>query len=206
MIFTRSTSPKQFSDYAKYRPYLRVDFCYRCAYCLRQEGHNGGEANFCIDHHQPVRGAFGKPDLECEYTNLYYTCCECNENKADKWPTEAQRQKGYRFLNPCQPEDDHSLHWVFHSNGTLEALTNVGKYTEIMLLLSRPGLQYWRAKMYLLQQKAEEIENTLFPQLEPQDRDALQKELEGIREQLEPPVFDRQRGKERQRLEEAECP
>src|SRR5262245_13291358 len=107
MIFTRSVLRVQYADYARYRPYLRVDFRYRSAYCLRHEGHNGGEANFCIDHHRPVRGPHGRPDLEGDYSTLYYTCCECNQNKGDTWPSAKQLAEGKRFLDPCQPEDDH---------------------------------------------------------------------------------------------------
>jgi len=193
MVFIRTVPPRKYADYTRYRPYLRKDFRYRCAYCLRQEGHNGGEANFCIDHHRPMRGPFGRPDLQRDYANLYYVCCECNENKADHWPTEAELQQGLRFIDPCQPGDDHDLHWRFHPDGSIQSLTNVGKYTEVILLLWRPQLQHWRAAMYQLQQKADEIEQVLLPLLSPEDRAELQNELLAIKAEIDPPVFDRPR-------------
>jgi hypothetical protein len=215
MIFRREETPPRSHDYQSYRPYLRKDFRNRCAYCLRHEGHNGGEANFCIDHYRPIRGEYGRPELECEYSNLYYACSECNGNKSDKWPSEAQRQQGYRFLNPCEPEDDYDLfnlcqsqnghdqHFCFKPDGTLVPLNNPGKYTYIILVLWRPQLCDWRAKMYQLQARATEIETIIRSIRSHQDRTELERELEEIREELHPPVFDRPRGASRRSVEES---
>jgi hypothetical protein len=197
MVFERTKPIRKYADYARYRPHLRVDFRHRCAYCLRHEGHNGGEANFCIDHRWPVRGEFGRLDLENIYENLYYACCECNENKADHWPTPDQLQQGYQFIDPCEPSGDHNLHWNFHPDGSLEAVTNAGQYTDIVLQLWRPQLKDWRQRMHRLQQIAYEIENVLFPQLTPEERADLQQALDEIKAQIDPPVFDRPRGRSR---------
>jgi hypothetical protein len=197
MIFMRCKPPRKYGDYKKYRPYLRTDFQHRCAYCLRHEGHNGGEANFVIDHYWPKDGRHGRPDLECEYTNLYYACSECNQNKWDNWPDDVLLDQGYRFLDPCRPEDDHDLHWRFHPDGSLESLTNVGKYTDIVLVLSRSQLREWRARIYRLQQKVSDIEQVLDKILPSEARRVLEESLREIKLELEPPIFDRPRGMER---------
>lgn len=201
MIFLRSTPPRAFADYNSYRPYVRKDFQYRCAYCLRHEGHNGGEANFELDHYHPVRGAFGRPDLESAYANLYYACRECNGNKADKWPTEQQSQHGYRFLDPCQSQDDHELHWTFHSDGTITPLTNVAKYTQIMLVLERPILQEWRQKMKRLSREAEDLQTLLMSKRDSAERAQIERRMREIVLEIEPKVFDRPRGAQRRRME-----
>lgn len=96
MIFRRSVPPRNYRDYTRYRKLLRADFQYRCAYCLTQEHPLGGEANFSIDHHRPRRGHYARPDLENVYTNLYWTCRECNENKADHWTSPEEEAQGFR--------------------------------------------------------------------------------------------------------------
>ena len=125
MIFTRSLPPKTYRDYNAYRPFLRLDFRFRCAYCLRHEFFLGGEAGCCIDHHRPLRGPYARPDLATDYTNLYWCCRECNENKADTWPSPEEAARGWRLLDPCQPEDDHDLHLRVLTDGSLEALTPI---------------------------------------------------------------------------------
>jgi hypothetical protein len=71
MIFERRIPPRRYADYTSYRPLLRQDFKFRCAYCLRHEFFLGGEPGCCIDHHRPVDGPHGRPDLIVEYETLY---------------------------------------------------------------------------------------------------------------------------------------
>ena len=54
MIFRRQPV-RLYRDYTEYRPFLRQDFHYRCAYCLTHEYFVGGEAGCTIDHHRPLR-------------------------------------------------------------------------------------------------------------------------------------------------------
>jgi 5-methylcytosine-specific restriction endonuclease McrA len=98
MIFHRSIPEYSYRDYTRYRKLLRSDFQFRCAYCLTLETHIGGEANFTIDHYRPRRGRFARPDLEAVYSNLYWICRECNENKGDDWTTPEQEAAGIRWL------------------------------------------------------------------------------------------------------------
>jgi len=120
MIFRRQPV-RLYRDYTEYRPFLGQDFHYRCAYCLTHEYFLGGEAGCAIDHHRPLRGPCARPDLLAVYTNLYWCCRECNENKGEAWPSSEEYSRGYRFLDPCQLEDDHDLHWHVLPDGSLVA-------------------------------------------------------------------------------------
>ena len=161
MIFQRSVPQRLYRDYIDYRSLLRRDFRYRCAYCLMHEYFLGGEAGCCIDHHRPAHGPYARPDLVADYSNLYWCCRECNENKGDTWPAPDHYRAGLRFLDPCQPEDDHDLHWQTLPNGVLEPLTPTGRYTIRRLKLWRPFLQHHRAKTFLLQEEARTLEHVL---------------------------------------------
>ncbi|HLK56965.1 MAG TPA: HNH endonuclease [Chthonomonadaceae bacterium] len=194
MIFSRSIPKRNYRDYRLYRPLLRQDFQHRCAYCLIHEFFVGGEAGFEIDHHRPLHGPYARPDLEAVYTNLYWSCSECNANKGDTWPSPEEYEMGVRFLDPCQPDDDHDLHWKFHPDGTLQALTLIGAYTEEKLLLWRPFLQERRAQQFRDQEEAEELEARLKrKQVNPGRRRELEQRLAEIKRRLEPPIFDRAR-------------
>jgi hypothetical protein len=154
----------------------------------------GGEAGCCIDHHHPIQGPHARPDLIAEYTNLYWCCRECNENKGDSWPTPVQIARGKRFLDPCQSEDDHDLHIRILPTGDLEPLSLAGEYTIERLKLWRPFLQHHRAKTFFLQEEARQLEHRLSAKrLSESQRPLLNARLNDIRQWLEPPVFDRPR-------------
>ena len=56
---------------AKYKPHLRIDFQWRCAYCETTEVYRRGVDVFGVDHFKP-KAKF--PELDCHYPNLYYCC------------------------------------------------------------------------------------------------------------------------------------
>jgi uncharacterized protein (TIGR02646 family) len=198
MIFQRSQPRRQYRDYARHRPQLRRDFHYRCAYCLTHEYYLGGEAGCCIDHFRPVKGAYARPDLETDYANLYWCCRECNENKADTWPSPEQEARGERFLDPCCPDDDPELHYLVLPNGSLEPLTQAGLYTIRQLKLWRPQLQYQRALLYGLREEETTFLRLLVEKdMNSERRELLERRLAEIRLGLEPPAFDRPHGDER---------
>jgi hypothetical protein len=194
MIFHRSVPVRLLRDYTGYRQLLRKDFRFRCAYCLVQEYFVGGEAGCCIDHHRPVNGLNARPDLVSEYTNLYWCCRECNENKGDSWPSQEDYAANIRFLDPCEPEDDHELHWRILQNGMIEPLTSIGRYTVRHLKLWRPFLQYHRALLLRLQDEIHSLEQLLDAKgLTAVRRKLIIDRLKEINRWLEPPVFDRPR-------------
>ena len=131
-VFVRYEEPPHYSDYRLYKPHLRRDFHYQCAYCTVHEAEFGGHYNFQIDHFRP-QSLF--PQLRTEYSNLYYACSICNTYKSNKWPTEEQRQQGYRFLDPCI--DDYAAHFEELPDWTLRVLTKPAKYTLVHCRLNR---------------------------------------------------------------------
>lgn len=73
--------PSGYADYASYKPWLRDEFAFRCAYCLTRErwdpspsGHDG----FGVDH---VIAQSAAPLLVATYANLAYACNTCNSFK-----------------------------------------------------------------------------------------------------------------------------
>lgn len=137
MIFHRSILSKIYREYTRYRPQLRSDFRHRCAYCLTQEYTLGGEANFNIDHYRPRNGPYARHDLVSTYSNLYWTCRECNENKSDHWPSKELEMMGFRWIDPCEDWGDHGLHWDISADGSISWLTPIGEYTIVKLRLHR---------------------------------------------------------------------
>jgi hypothetical protein len=137
--FPRSQEPPSFGDYTKYRPWLRLDFRYRCAYCERTESYLRGEEAFEIDHFKPRR--FN--ELLAFYQNLYYCCQKCNRYKSSTWPSDKELSEGFRFSDPCA-EDMYVAHFREAADGQLEALTNCGRFTNVHIRLYRPSLVKWR--------------------------------------------------------------
>ena len=70
-----------YSTYESYRPWLRDEFDYRCAYCLHREMFVHAVSDHVIDHFLP-KSIY--PDLSAAYGNLVYSCRPCNEAKQDK--------------------------------------------------------------------------------------------------------------------------
>jgi len=192
VIFRRSADVPQLNDYRRYRDtYLRPDFQYRCAYCLTHEFYflqgDGGE----IDHFRPLHAAehdFSR--LKNEYSNLYWTCGQCNTEKGNVWPAEAEYAEGYRFLDPCI--EDHDDHWETHADGTVTAKTNTGHFTIQFIRLNRKRLIELRRLLSAYQQKVAALELELKRRdLTTEQRVLLQAYLADIKGLVEPPVFNR---------------
>jgi len=192
VIFRRSVNVPRFSDYHLYRdPYLRPDFQYRCAYCLTHEFYflqgDGGE----IDHHRPLHAAFYDfSSLKNTYSNLYWTCSQCNSEKGNLWPTDAEYSEGFRFLNPCA--EDHNDHWDTHPDGTVTAKTSIGRYTIRFIRLDRRRLTHLRRIVFSYQQRVAALEAELSRRnLPPEQREILLAYLDDIKPLVDPPVFER---------------
>ena len=192
MIFRRSPDVPPLNDYRAYRDtYLRPDFGYRCAYCLAHEFYflqgDGGE----IDHFRPLHARdHDFSHLKNEYGNLYWTCGQCNLEKGNFWPSDAEYAEGFRFLDPCL--EDHDDHWDTCADGTLIAKTNIGRYTIRFVRLDRQRLNALRRFLFAYQQKVAELETELVKRnLSQKQRTVLASHLEDIKAFVEPPVFER---------------
>ena len=192
MIFRRTPDVPLLNDYRVYRnAYLRPDFGYRCAYCLTHEFYflqgDGGE----IDHFRPLHASgHDFSHLKNEYRNLYWTCGQCNSEKSNLWPSDADYAKGFRFLDPCI--EDHDDHWATNADGTVTARTNTGRFTIRFIRLDRQRLNNLRRFLHAYQEKVAALESELNRRdLDPQQRTALIAHLADIKPLVAPPVFER---------------
>jgi hypothetical protein len=82
------------------RDCLRLDFDFRCVYCLSAEGEVGPLARyggFEVEHFKP-KSKFR--ELRHAYRNLLWACAECNRAKGGRWPTPELRAAGNFFVDP----------------------------------------------------------------------------------------------------------
>ena len=121
-------------NYTEYKQVLRYDFYYCCAYCCISESEAGG-LNFTIDHYEPQ---LARKDLVNVYSNLMWTCSECNRRKGDRIAPPAAISAGFRFFRPDQ--DAHLDHFELDGN-LLKHKTNAGYYTIEALDLNREALK-----------------------------------------------------------------
>ncbi len=104
--------PTGYSDYKSFKPWLRDEFQFQCAYCLWREAWCAdGDGSFSVDHLRPQEL---RPDLSCEYNNLIYACCRCNSAKRNRSMP----------VDPCA--DGWGNHLRSNSDGTVHALTPAG--------------------------------------------------------------------------------
>lgn len=135
-LVTRSNVP-DLQNYLDYKPFLRRDFFHSCAYCTMSEA-EAQAIQFTIDHYEP-RNA--RPELIHQYSNLMYSCDECNLRKGDRCPPTSARTEGYRFFRP--DEDEYQDH--FEQAGIrIEPKTNTGNYSIEALDLNRAALRKLR--------------------------------------------------------------
>ena len=139
---TPSHGPAGYADAASYKPWLRDDFAFRCAYCLMRERWDpspSGHAGFGVDHVQ-ARAVAG--ELVADYANLVYACNMCNS------------MKGTAPL-PLQPRSAaFGLHVRVGPDGAIEALTEPGQAFLELFGLDSPGRDSLRFdKLVILRSK-----------------------------------------------------
>lgn len=138
------------SDYHAYLPELREDFQHICGYCGKSE--TVAKNTFEIDHFIPLKyEKFRKND----YTNLVYSCFECNRKKSDKWPSQnadIQFINGKGFVDPAS--DDYDMHLKRTKEGDIIGKTPAGEYmvSEGFRFDQRPIKEIWKA-MQLIEKK-----------------------------------------------------
>jgi hypothetical protein len=77
----RRHGPQGYADYASFRPWLRDEFTFKCAFCLLREQWGRARGTFHLDHfHATAR----HPDQRLTYENLLYCCATCNEAKGNR--------------------------------------------------------------------------------------------------------------------------
>ncbi|MDE7273402.1 MAG: HNH endonuclease [Lachnospiraceae bacterium] len=148
---------EQMKPYGKYRESLRQDFGRICGYCGKSELVT--KNSFEIDHFIPQRLA---PEKEDDYSNLVYSCYECNRKKSGKWPSEDKNVQfidGKGFVDPATEEYDKNL--MRDEEGNIIGITDAGKYmVEIGFEFDkRPMKEIYRAM--LLIEKRHQLEEKI---------------------------------------------
>ncbi len=127
----RRNGPVGYQAYHSFRPWLRDEFSFRCAFCLRRERWEPDPRVFEIDHLRPMSGF---PGLTVEYTNLVYSCTVCNGAKgAEAVPDPSQ------VLTTAAVS--------VRPDGTLVPQTPVARRLVRQLDLNDPPFVEWRRQM-----------------------------------------------------------
>lgn len=106
-VHMRRHGPSGWSDYRRYRPWLRDEFAFRCVYCLCRERWMDTRRGYQIDHFVPQKI---RPDLSSDYDNLLYLCAACNNLKS-----------ATLLPDPCLVPLSECL--CFHDDGSVTATT-----------------------------------------------------------------------------------
>jgi len=138
----RRHGPDGYTNYRRYRPWLRDEFCFRCVLCLHRECWPT-TSEFEIDHLIPVSE---RSELECSYSNLLYVCRRCNNLKSD-----------LRIPDPCSIAYGHCLR--VNKDGSIESLNDAGRTLVRTLRLDRPKRVEQRRMIIEILIEAEEAGN-----------------------------------------------
>lgn len=149
-VITRRQGIEEREDYHEYLRELQEDFAHLCGYCGKSEivAKNGFE----IDHFVPKKYA---EERENDYTNLVYSCFECNRKKSSKWVSknpDIQFVDGKGFVDPAS--GDYDIHMERDLDGNIVGKTTAGEYmvSEGFKFDQRPMKEIWRA-MQLIDKK-----------------------------------------------------
>ena len=171
----RRHGPSGWTDYGRYKQWLRDEFAFRCVFCLNRERWMDTRRGYQIDHFVPQKI---RPDLKSDYTNLLYLCHACNHAKGAK-----------ELADPFKVRLASCLQ--FHRDGIVEALQEEGeRIIEILELDDPPLIDYRRRKIGGLLSDAESdwdrfVEEMKFPDNMPDltlDPPPLNSREEGISE------------------------
>ena len=177
---TRSTPPQQ-TRYGDYKPFLKKDFCGRCAYCnLLDETIT---TPFEVDHFIP-RAVFkhGRMDLDTDYTNLVYSCKKCNNAKRQQFSGDihSANPTNELFYDPTMVDYND----IFYRNnfGAIDSDDDKGKKSITRLKLYRPiHILAWICEE--LNDTAEKLEAAIKVESETGRRQTLEAALNKINNQ-----------------------
>jgi hypothetical protein len=124
----RRHAPAGYRDYRDFKPWLRDEFEFRCAYCLQREmWSRERQAVLSVDHILP-RSEDPAGLLDCEYANLLYACTRCNSARQD-----------IRVLDPTAAA--MAEHVRVEADGTMTGLSEDGHFLiELLHLNAGPAV------------------------------------------------------------------
>jgi hypothetical protein len=129
---SRRHGPNGYADYQSFKPWLRDEFVFRCAYCLiRERWEANGHHGFGVEHVQPQSIVAG---VDLEYDNLVYSCNTCNSTRRD-------------VLLPADVIAEPARHLQSRADGTVASLSESGDDVIEMCRLNRPLLVATRRRI-----------------------------------------------------------
>lgn len=136
----RRHGPKGYSEYQKYKPFLRDEFVFRCVYCLeRERWYPNREGSFSADHFVPKAI---EPGRETDYDNLVYACVRCNSFK----------QATIIMLDPAKVA--FADHFSVKEDGHIEGLTPEAQdLIDLLHLDADPALEVRKEVLAVLRLK-----------------------------------------------------
>lgn len=179
----RAHSPRQYAAYRTYQRCVRLEFAYRCVYCLSAEPEVGQGAKcggFEIEHFRP-QARFRK--LTNSYPNLAWACAACNSAKGDTWPTDAEAALGHAFPEIDAPLADH----LEVQAEVVVPLTLAGEYLRDQVNLNSRLHKERRRRRSFEKQRIETLRKVLAAKVGTLPGDvslALQTELDELERQL----------------------
>lgn len=126
VLSERRHGPSKYAEYGDYRPWLRDEFEFRCAYCLVRENWCRGRRIFELDHQA---SQVSLPELSLVYENLAYSCRDCNGIK--------------NASNFTQIPTDQDL--VINEDGTIASTSSLGKIAIGLFYLDGQEITDFRA-------------------------------------------------------------
>lgn len=128
-------------NYREYEKDLRKDFQDTCGYCGKIV--EVSKSDFEIDHFIPKSLAKNKIN---DYSNLVYSCKQCNRKKSNKWPTKdvnLSHNEIEGFVDPVLDEYDEHLERTVE--GDIIGRTELGNYmVSAFSFDKRPMREIWR--------------------------------------------------------------
>jgi hypothetical protein len=154
-MFKKIKSAANSDQYKKFKPQLRKEFSYACAYCETREAEKGGMKSFHIDHYKPKKHF---PELTNEYNNLIYSCRDCNSYKGSYWPNYIQKILQKIILNPRK---DNINEHINKNNHKWTSQSKQGEWNIFRLRLDSPSLILLRKDRSNTESAINKLENIL---------------------------------------------
>lgn len=150
----RRDNPKQVSRYSQHKDELREDFHKCCGYC--------GDSDYFrteyyeVDHFAPKEVL--KTITLTDYSNLVYSCRNCNNSKRAQWPTgdeHVHNDGNVGFIDPCNA--DYDRQFKRNTDGSIVPTTPLGEWMFTALDFGNPKHRIvWR--LAILKTKIESLQ------------------------------------------------
>jgi hypothetical protein len=156
--------------YSDWKEALSIEGKQQCVYCTIGIKPFGGLRNFHVEHYRPkAKDKF--PELENEFTNLFFACSICNGFKSDDWNEPSQSLDNNSYPDPSKT--DYSCFLSVDAEQLVESNFMTGRYIIQKLFLNRPQLILERKsfKLHEILKRETEILKAIALELKESDKD-----------------------------------